>query len=65
MHRQDSSTHPPFVDGRSSANSGAQTESTAPSGNLASILRNWTLLSSEEMPSPRGTNRAVEERPAR
>lgn len=39
-----SSSTPIYLDGTSSAIELPCTESTAPSGNAASILRNWTIL---------------------
>lgn len=42
--RSDCSSTPNYVDGTSSASGMPQTESTAPSGNMSSVLRNWTIL---------------------
>ena len=49
QYRSNSASFPVFVDGTSSANPSCFEESTTPSGNLASIQKNWILLSSSEL----------------
>jgi hypothetical protein len=44
-HSSNSASFPVFIDGTTSANSSAFEESTAPCDNLASIQRNWILVS--------------------
>ena len=45
QYSSNSASFPVFIDGTSSANSSAFEESTAPCDNLASIQRNWILVS--------------------
>ena len=45
QYNSNSASFPVFVDGTSSANSSGFEESTAPCDNLASIQRNWILVS--------------------
>ena len=44
MPETNSSNNPSFVDGTSSGLPMPATETTAPSGNLASVMRNWIVV---------------------
>jgi hypothetical protein len=49
QYNSNSGSFPVFIDGTSSANSSGFEESTAPCDNLASIQRNWILVSPTKM----------------
>jgi len=44
MFNRNCTSFPAYADGTSSANPSAFSESTAPNGNLASIMRNWVVV---------------------
>ena len=44
---QNSSSHPVFRDGTSTANASGFEETSAPHGNLASMMRNWVLVTAQ------------------
>lgn len=46
MLNHNSSEYPVFRDGTSTANASGFDETTAPSGNLASMMRNWIVVTS-------------------
>ena len=49
QYSSNSGSFPVFIDGTSSANSSGFEESTAPCDNLASIQRNWILVSPSKL----------------
>ena len=52
QYSSNSASFPVFIDGTSSANSSGFEESTAPCDNLASIQRNWILVSPSKLQEP-------------
>ena len=52
QYSSNSASFPVFIDGTSSAVSSGFNESTAPSDNLASIQRNWILVSPSKVQDP-------------
>ena len=62
QYSSNSGSFPVFIDGTSSANSSAFEESTAPCDNLASIQRNWILVSPAKVKIEPSPSRNLKER---
>ena len=61
QYSSNSASFPVFIDGTSSAVSSGFNESTAPSDNLASIQRNWILVSPTKVQDPTSPSTEPEE----
>jgi len=64
QYSSNSGSFPVFIDGTSSAIPSGFNESTAPSDNLASIQRNWILVSPTKVQDLTGPSAEPEEAPA-
>ena len=64
MLNQNSSSHPVFRDGTSTANASGFEETSAPHGNLASIMRNWVLVTAQPAREAPHTDAAPEDKDA-
>jgi hypothetical protein len=61
QYSSNSASFPVFIDGTSSAMPSGFNESTAPSDNLASIQRNWILVSPTKVQDPTSPSTEPEE----
>ncbi len=61
QYSSNSASFPVFIDGTSSAMPSGFNESTAPSDNLASIQRNWILVSPTKVQDPSSPSTEPEE----